>query len=109
MKYRITLPTKKELDLHKSCISVSFQNSKIIYTFIYKNLRPLGWITKNAIGKIIEAKPIKDKELDEYTEKIIKDYKHWFLSYNGKLNDEFPNIINKIFLKKIDNNLLENE
>ena len=53
MKYRITLPTKKELDLHKSCISVSFQNSKIICTFIYKNRRPLGWITKNAIGKII--------------------------------------------------------
>ena len=107
MKYRITLPTKKELDLHKSCISVSFQNSKIICTFIYKNRRPLGWITKNAIGKIIEAKPIK--ELNP-SEKIIEDEKHWFLRCDSKTetNGEFPKIINKIFLKKIDN-LLKNE
>ena len=83
MKYRITLPTKKELDLHKSCISVSFQNSKII-----------------------EAKPIK--ELNP-SEKIIEDERHWFLRCDSKTNSEFPKIINKIFLKKIDNNLLKNE
>ena len=105
MKYRITLPTKKELDLHKSCISVSFQNSKIICTFIYKNRRPLGWITKNAIGKIIDAEPIKEPNP---LVGIKEDEKHWFLRCDSKTNSEFPKIINKIFLKKIDN-LLKNE
>ena len=106
MKYKITFPTKKELDLLESVISITIPKpDKIVCTFFYKNQRPFGWITKNAIGKIIDAKPIKepnplvgDKE----------DEKHWFLRCDSKTNSEFPKIINKIFLKKIDN-LLKNE
>ena len=106
MKYRITFPTQKELDLHESYISIAnIKPDIIICYFIYKNRRPFGWITKNAIGKIIDAEPIK-----ELIPGIKEDEKHWFLRCDSKteINGEFPIIINKIFLKKIDN-LLKNE
>lgn len=106
MKYRITFPTQKELDLHESYISITTLESDIIVcSFVYKSRRPLGWITKNAIGKIIDAEPIK-----ELFPGIKEDEKHWFLRCNSKTktNGDFPKIINKIFLKKIDN-LLKNE
>ena len=106
MKYRITFPTKKELDLHESYISITIEKPDIIVcTFFYKNKRPFGWITKNAIGKIIDAEPIK-----ELIPGLKEDEKHWFLKCNSKTetNNDFPKIINKIFLKKIDN-LLKNE
>ena len=106
MKYRITFPTKKELDLHESYISITIEKPDIIVcTFFYKNRRPFGWITKNAIGKIIDAEPIK-----ELIPGVKEDEKHWLLKCNSKTetNGEFPKIINKIFLKKIDN-LLKNE
>ena len=108
MKYRITFPTQKELDLHESYISiVTLESDIIVCSFVYKSRRPLGWITKKAIGKIIDAKPIKDKE---HIPGIKEDEKHWFLRCNSKTetNGDFPEIINKIFLKKIDN-LLKNE
>ena len=61
MKYKITFPTKKELDLLESTISITIPKpDKIVCTFFYKNQRPFGWITKNAIGKIIDAEPIKE-------------------------------------------------
>ena len=106
MKYEITFPTQKELDLHESYISIAIEKPDIIICyFIYKNRRPFGWITKNAIGKIIDAEPIK-----EHIPGIKEDEKHWFLRCNSKTetNGDFPIIINKIFLKKIDN-LLKNE
>lgn len=106
MKYKITFPTKKELDLLESVISITMTKPDIIVcTFIYKNRRPFGWITKNAIGKIIDAEPIK-----ELIPGAKEDEKHWFLRCDDKTetNGEFPKIINKIFLKKIDN-LLKNE
>lgn len=104
MKYRITFPTQKELDLHESYISITIEKPDIIVcTFFYKNQRPFGWITKNAIGKIIDAEPIK-----ELIPGVKEDEKHWLLKCNSKTNGEFPKIINKIFLKKIDN-LLKNE
>ena len=106
MKYRITFPTQKELDLHKSYISITIEKPDIIVcTFFYKNRRPFGWITKNAIGKIIDAEPIK-----ELIPGLKEDEKHWFLKCNSKTetNNDFSKIINKIFLKKIDN-LLKNE
>ena len=108
MKYKITFPTKKELDLLESAISITIPKpDTIVCTFFYKNQRPFGWITKNAIGKIIDAEPIKDKE---HIPGIKEDEKHWFLRCNSKTetNGDFPEIINKIFLKKIDN-LLKNE
>lgn len=106
MKCKIILPTNEKLDLHKGSISVSFINGKTVYTFFYKNQMAFGWITKNAIGKIIEVNPIKKLKPSE---KIIKDKEHWFFRCEDKTNGEFPNIINKIFLKKIDSNLLKNE
>ena len=108
MKYRITFPTQKELDLHESYISiVNIKPDIIICYFIYKNRRPFGWITKNAIGKIIDAEPIKEPNP---LVGVKEDEKHWFLRCDSKTetNGEFPKIINKIFLKKIDN-LLKNE
>lgn len=107
MKCKIILPTNEKLDLHKSSISVSFINGKTVYTFFYKNKTAFGWITKNAIGKIINANPIKNLKPSEKI--IIKDKEHWFFRCEDKTNGEFPNIINKIFLKKIDSNLLKNE
>ena len=106
MKYKITFPTKKELDLLESTISITIPKpDTIVCTFFYKNQKPFGWITKNAIGKIIDAEPIK-----ELIPGIKEDEKHWFLRCDSKteINGEFPIIINKIFLKKIDN-LLKNE
>lgn len=107
MKYRITFPTQKELDLHESYISITIKKPDIIVcSFVYKSRRPFGWITKNAIGKIIDAEPINK----EHIPGIKEDEKHWFLKCNSKTetNGDFPEIINKIFLKKIDN-LLKNE
>lgn len=107
MKYKITFPTKKELDLLESTISITIPKpDKIVCTFFYKNQRPFGWITKNAIGKIIDAEPIK--ELNPLG--VKNDERLWFLRCDDKTetNGEFPKIINKIFLKKIDN-LLKNE
>lgn len=106
MKCKIILPTNEKLDLYKSSISISFIKGKTVYTFFYKNQMAFGWITKNAIGKIINVNPIKKLKPSE---KIIKDKEHWFFRCEDKTNNEFPNIINKIFLKKIDSNLLENE
>lgn len=106
MKCKIILPTNKKLDLYKSSISTSFIKGKTVYTFFYKNQMAFGWITKNAIGKTIEVNPIKKLKPSE---KIIKDKEHWFFRCECKTNGEFPNIINKIFLKKIDSNLLKNE
>lgn len=106
MKCKIILPTNEKLALYKGSISVSFIKSKTIYTFFYKNERAFGWITKNAIGKIINVNPIKKLKPSE---KIIENKEHWFFRCETKTNYEFPNIINKIFLKKIDSNLLENE
>ena len=108
MKYKITFPTKKELDLLESAISITIPKPDIIVcTFFYKNQRPFGWITKNAIGKIIDAEPIK--ELNPLVG-VKNDERPWFLRCDDKTetNGEFPKIINKIFLKKIDN-LLKNE
>ena len=108
MKDKITFPTKKELDLLESTISITTPKpDTIVCTFFYKNQRPSGWITKNAIGKIIDAEPIK--ELNPLVG-VKNDEKHWFLRCDDKTetNGEFPKIINKIFLKKIDN-LLKNE
>ena len=103
MKYRITLPTNEKLDLHNSCISKSFIKGETFYTFFYKNRTPFGWITQNAIGKIIDAEPINASE------RTIEGEECWFLRCEDNTNGEFPNVINKIFLKKIDNNLLKNE
>lgn len=108
MKYKITFPTKKELDLFESTISITIPKPGTIFcTFIYKNQKPFGWITKNAIGKIIDAEPIK--KLNPLVG-VKEDEKNWFLRCDSKTetNGEFPKIINKIFLKKIDN-LLKNE
>ena len=108
MKYKITFPTKKELDLLESTISITIPKpDKIVCTFFYKNQRPFGWITKNAIGKIIDAEPIK--ELNPLVG-VKNDERPWFLRCDDKTetNGEFTKIINKIFLKKI-NNLLKNE
>lgn len=108
MKYKITFPTKKELDLLESVISITMPKpGTIVCTFIYKNQKPFGWITKNAIGKIIDAELIK--ELNPLVG-VKEDEKPWFLICDSKTetNGEFPKIINKIFLKKIDN-LLKNE
>ena len=108
MKYKITFPTKKELDLLESVISITIPKpDKIVCTFFYKNQRPFGWITKNAIGKIIDAEPIKEPNP---LVGVKEDEKHWFLRCDSKTETtgEFPEIINKIFLKKIDN-LLKNE
>lgn len=107
MKCKIILPTNEKLDLYKGSISVSFIRSKTIYTFFYKNKTAFGWITKNAIGKTIEVNPIK--KLKPLEKIIIKNKEHWFFRCETKTNNEFPNIINKIFLKKIDSNLLKNE
>lgn len=106
MKCKIILPTNEKLDLHKSSISITFMKGKTIYTFFYKNQTAFGWITKNAIGKIIEVNPIKKLKPSE---KILENKEHWFFRYEDKTNGEFPNIINKIFLEKIDSNLLKNE
>ena len=92
--------------MYESYISKTTLESDItVFSFVYKNRRPLGWITKKAIGKIIDAEPIK-----ELFPGIKEDEKHWFLRCNSKTetNGDFPEIINKIFLKKIDN-LLKNE
>ena len=105
MKCKIILPTNEKLALYKSSISISFIKGKTVYTF-YKNQMAFGWITKNAIGKTIEVNPIKKLKSSE---KIIENKEHWFFRCEDKTNGEFPNIINKIFLKKIDSNLLENE
>ena len=108
MKYKITFPTKKELDLLESTISITIPKpDKIVCTFFFKNQRPFGWITKNDIGKIIDAEPIK--ELNPLVG-VKNDERPWFLRCNDKTetNGDFPEIINKIFLKKIDN-LLKNE
>ena len=107
MKCKIILPTNEKLALYKGSISVSLIRSKTIYTFFYKNQTAFGWITENAIGKIINVNPIK--KLKPLEKIIIKNKEHWFFRCETKTNNEFPNIINKIFLKKIDSNLLENE